>query len=205
MKVLVVTGGIGSGKSHVCCILKDRFGVPVYEADKRAKELYSEYPEMLDAIEAGLKTTLRTDHGDFVPKKLADIIFSDYSALLKVEEILFPFMKHDFEQWAKRQTSEVVAFESATILEKPQFAGFGDLILLVDAPMAIRLERASKRDCVEVDRVRARMDAQKLMNRLSEGESDSRIDFVLKNESTLEDLLLKISDFMENYVLTKML
>jgi hypothetical protein len=58
---------------------------------------------------------------------------------------------------------------------------------------------------VEVDRVRARMDAQKLMNRLSEGESDSRIDFVLKNESTLEDLLLKISDFMENYVLTKML
>lgn len=205
MKVLVVTGGIGSGKSQVCCILKDRFGVPVYEADKRAKELYSEYPEMLDAIEAVLKTTLRTEQGDFVPKKLADIIFADSSALLKVEEILFPFMKQDFEAWTKRQTAGVVAFESATILEKPQFAGFGDLILLVDAPVAIRLERASNRDCVEVDRIRARMDAQKLMNRLSDGESDSRIDFVLKNESTLEDLMLKITEFMEKYKLTKML
>ena len=205
MKVVIVTGGIGSGKSQACALLEEKYGIPVYEADRRAKSLYSEIPGMLDAIEESLGCCLRNDAGEFVPQKLAEIIFSDSSALQKVEDILFPAMKSDFEDWAESKGKGVVAFESATVLEKPKFDGFGDIVLLIDAPLEARIERAAARDGADPSRVMQRISAQPLMNRLSEGESDSRVHFIIKNDSTLEKLSDQMDHFIEKYRLTKML
>ena len=166
--------------------------------------MYSEIPGMLDAIEDALGCGLRNDAGEFAPQKLAAVIFNDVSALRKVEEILFPVMMSDFERWAQGK-GEVVAFESATVLEKPQFDGFGDIVLLINAPLSIRTERAALRDSADAAKVKQRMSAQPLMNRLSEGESDSRIDFTINNDSAIENLSEKLGDFVEKYGLTKML
>lgn len=205
MKILIVTGGIGSGKSYVRSLLTERFGIPVYEADRRAKELYSEYPDMLGRMEDALGTGLRGDDGIFAPKKLADIIFKDSGALRKVEEILFPVMKEDFASWAEAQGKGVVAFESATVLEKSEFDGFGDIVLLVDAPVPLRLARAMARDGADESEVMSRIGAQKLMTRLSEGEKCDRVDYVLLNDSSLEILEKKLTDFIGKYSLTKTL
>lgn len=204
MKVLVVTGGIGSGKSLVCRMLAEK-GIPVYEADRRAKQLYVEVPSMLDDMEAALGVRLRDSKGDFVASSLAEVIFRDEDALNKVEDILFPVMKKDFADWAAAHGKEVVAFESATVLEKPQFEGFGDIVLLVDAPVQLRMSRAVSRDGGSEEKIQARMKAQSLMNRLSEGETDSRIDQVLVNDSTEAELRRKLDEFIEIYALTKML
>ena len=204
MKVLVVTGGIGSGKSLVCRMLAEK-GIPVYEADRRAKQLYVEVPSMLDDMEAALGVRLRDSKGDFVASSLAEVIFRDQDALNKVEDILFPVMKKDFADWAAAHGKEVVAFESATVLEKPQFDGLGDIVLLVDAPVQLRMSRAVSRDGVSEEKIQARMKAQSLMNRLSEGETDPRIDQVLVNDSTEAELRRKLDEFIEIYALTKML
>ena len=203
MKVVVVTGGIGSGKTSVCRLLVEKYGIPVYEADRRAKELYAESPSMLDRMESVLEVSLRDDSGEFVPARLADVIFNDADALGMVEDMLFPVMKEDFASWAKGY--ETVAFESATILEKPQFDGFGDIVLLVDAPVPLRLARAMERDCVDEAEVISRMEAQPLMNFLSEGGRISRVDHVLMNDSSLEKLDRDLAEFMGKYGLTKML
>lgn len=205
MKVIVVTGGIGSGKSQVCRILEEKYGIPVYEADRRAKCLYSEIPELLASIEVALGCKLRDDSGEFKPQSLAEIIFSDPAALKEVESLLFPAMMTDFGKWAELTGRQVVAFESATILEKKQFDGFGDIVLLVDAPMELRIARAIERDGVDKDAVLRRISVQPLMNRLSEGENDSRVDFILANDSTFENLEEKLKKFIEKYSLTKML
>ena len=205
MKVLVITGGIGSGKSQVCRILNERFGIPVYEADARAKALYTEVPGMIDDMEKALRCHLRNESGEFVPQKLAEVIFNDESALRKVEEILFPVMIDDFSSWAISQNKKVVAFESATILEKPQFDGFGDIVLLVDTPVSVRLARASQRDNVDPEKIRARKEAQPLMNRLSEGDTLERVNFTIKNVGTIDELGENIREFVEKYELTKML
>lgn len=205
MKVLVITGGIGSGKSLVSRKLEGTYGIPVYDADSRVKALYSEFPQMLDAIESDLGVCVRDDSGNFVSRKLAEVIFSDNQALLKVEEIIFPYLKKDFSSWADMLGKEVVAFESATILEKPQFDGFGDIVLLVDAPKSLRLSRACSRDGLDEERILERMDAQKLMNSLSEGGSCERVDYRIVNDSSLDDLDEKIRDFVEKYGLTNML
>ena len=203
MKVVVVTGGIGSGKTSVCRLLAEKYGIPVYEADRRAKELYTEFPSMLDRMESVLEVSLRDDSGEFVPARLADVIFNDADALGMVEDMLFPVMKEDFASWAKGY--ETVAFESATILEKPQFDGFGDIVLLVDAPVPLRLARAMERDCVDEAEVISRMEVQPLMNFLSEGGRISRVDHVLMNDSSLEKLDRDLAEFMGKYGLTKML
>lgn len=203
--VLIVTGGIGSGKSQVCKMLVDQYGIPVYEADRRVKALYTENPHMLENIESALGVALRDDAGIFAAQKLAEVIFSDANSLGKVEEIVFPYLKQDFAAWAEAQDCEVVAFESATVLEKPQFEGFGDIVLLIDAPVELRLSRASLRDGVDEVAVKRRMAVQNLMNRISDGETCPRVNHVIVNDSTIAELTVKLNEFIEKYGLTKML
>ena len=201
--ILVVTGGIGSGKSTVCNMLRDNYGFPVYEADSKAKELYDRYPDLLASIESTAGRSLRNSEGCFQPSVLAEIIFSDRRLLEKVEDLLFPFLKHDFDSWRKEHhDSSHHGFESATILEKPQFEGFGDLVLLVDAPFVLRLERASSRSNAKEDVIRQRMQNQILMNQFSDGLYDDRIDHVIINDGSISDLSWNVADFIEKYSLT---
>ena len=187
-KVVVITGGIGSGKSEVCRIFADNGFAAQYNADSRAKALYVEYPSLLEAMQNRLGCSLKDDKGDFQPALLSARIFSDKEALEAVESLLFPVMMEDFASFAKRSGSEYVVFESATVLEKPQFDGFADKVILVDAPLETRLERACARDGASREAVLARMRAQTLMNELSQGGSDTRVDYVIMNDSTLDVL-----------------
>ena len=194
--IIVVTGGIGSGKSSVCRILKERYGFHIYEADSKVKQLYDIHPTLLDDIEEGLGRRLRDGNGRFKPSELSNVIFNDRSALEKVESLVFPTLKEDFRQWMNgHDDGKPTVFESATILEKPQFDGFGDTTVLVDAPYAIRLGRAAQRDGDKAG-VEARMSHQKLMNSLSDGAEDMRIDHVIDNSGTEDELTAKIDDFV---------
>ena len=188
MMVIIVTGGIGSGKSQVCTILKQMGYRAQYDADSRAKALYEEHPSLLAEIEKSLGCSFRDENGKFQSARLAAVIFSDRKALEIVESHLFPVMIDDFMSYAGECGEEIVVFESATVLEKKQFEGFGDKVILVDAPFESRLERACRRDGTDCDKVLARMQNQKLMNELSEGCDDPRISCRIMNDGTLEDL-----------------
>ena len=188
MKVLAVTGGIGSGKSEVCRILAENGLTLQYNADSRAKALYVECPGLLDEIEKSLDCTLRDVDGNFVPSRLAAVIFSDSAALEKVEALLFPEMIRDFHRcMAAAAEDQIVVFESATFLEKKQFDGFADIVLLVDAPF---------------EAIMARMKSQKLINELSEGLEDSRINHRVLNYGTRQELeqnVLSVLNQIRNY------
>ena len=166
MAVLVVTGGIGSGKSTVCRILAEKGLTFQYNADARVKMLYSHCPGLLDSIELALDVSLRDENGSFLPSSLAARIFSDKEALDKVESLVFPYLKADFESFLSDSDADVVVFESATVLEKPQFA------------------------------VLSRMRRQNLMNALSQGASDPRIDAVIVNDCSLEILEQRVNQTM---------
>ncbi|MBR5273879.1 MAG: dephospho-CoA kinase [Bacteroidales bacterium] len=197
MKVLVITGGIGSGKSAVCRILHEAGITAQYNADERVKTLYSAHPTLLKDIEECLGCVLRNEHGVLVPAKLAARIFPDPEALHKVESLVFPALIEDFNAFAENHKEEdIIVFESATILEKPQFEGFGDKVVLVEAPYEVRLERACARDEADRAAVEARMANQKLMNALSGGGHDPRIDAVIMNDSDLDELRIRTSKTM---------
>lgn len=189
MEVLVVTGGIGSGKTEVCRILREEYGCGVYDADSKVKELYHTHPTLLSDIEAALGIVLRDDDGRFTPRRLAEVIFSDTGSLNGLENILFPVLISDFDIWKKNyEADRFVVFESATILEKPQLRGLGDRLMIVDAPFDLRLSRACSRNGAAEEEVRARMRNQVLMNRISSGEGYDDADVIIRNTGSIDDL-----------------
>jgi dephospho-CoA kinase len=202
MKVVVVTGGIGSGKSVACRILQSQFGWPVYNADSKVKELYVSSPTLLTDIEDALEMKLRNADGEFIPSLLASRIFSDSGALEKVEELVFPELTSDFETWKKEQGNvDYVILESATILEKPALKGMWDILILIDAPIELRRARAAARDGVSEEIAGRRMESQKLMNEASKGMVIPDADVVILNDST-ESIL---QEKLQKCVITKML
>ena len=189
MEILVITGGIGSGKSEVCRILQELYGCGVYNADERVKLLYDIHPTLLNDIETLIGESLRGDDGRFVPSRLSARIFADRKILRDVEGLVFPALIEDFHSWAKKyEDDRFVVFESATILEKPELAGFGDKVILVDSLFETRLERACRRNSVPRESVYARMMNQKMMNGISCGEIEPEVDAVIHNLGTLSDL-----------------
>ena len=197
MRVLIVTGGIGSGKSTVCSMLSNDYGYPVYEADRRVKDLYLEHPSLLAAIEEALGECFRNDDGVFQPARLANRIFSDKSDLLKVEGLVFPILTEDFFKWKEANSDkDCLVLESATILEKPSLLNLGDVVLVVDAPLQMRIERAVKRDGVPEDTVRGRVANQTLMNEISAGHIPDTVDFVIKNDCDIDTLAERLKAFV---------
>lgn len=198
MKVIVITGGIGSGKSVACRFLSEEFGWPVYCADERVKQLYVDSPTLLHSIERELGVTFRTADGKFEPSALAKAIFSDHEALNRVEALVFPELKEDFMRWKiEHSDKNNVILESATILEKPQLAGIGDFILLIDAPVELRVSRAVERDKSDLQSIMRRVAAQPMMNSNSNSDAQSIVDLVICNDSSLENLYKQLRKFAE--------
>ena len=210
MKTLVITGGIGSGKSAVCAILVSR-GIPVYDADARTKALYDSDPALLPALEQAMGLTLRGADGHLDRKALGAAIFGDAGRLASLEAVVHPAVYRDFVSWrdACPASAPFVVMESAIFLQKPLFRPLADKVLLVDAPAPLRLERAVTRGGLSREEVLSRMDAQRidaeeadavLVNDGDLAALESRLDAVLetiwKTDKTKNDMKTDLSKIL---------
>lgn len=152
-----ITGGIGSGKSTVCDMLSG-YGVAVYVADDRAKELMTESEQLRSALVAAFGEATY-DGGKLNRAYLAESVFSNTEALARLNAIVHPAVMADFDRWAEEQEGEYVVLESAILFE----AGLDDRIdttVAVMAPKDIRLQRAMQRDGATREQIERRMDNQ---------------------------------------------
>lgn len=180
MKTIGITGGIGSGKSFVCNILK-HLGYSVYDSDRRAKELYDED----DTLRQELIRLWGAELYDEVTNKLqrqrlAQVIFSDSKALEQINALVHPKVRADFERWREQRAQHddtLVFIESALIVGSPLEQKI-DLLWAIVASETTRIGRAMVRDNVSEDAVRARMQHQILQSRLIE-----LADWVINNDT----------------------
>lgn len=181
MKTLVITGGIGSGKTRVCSYLASK-GIPVYDSDSRTKALYDECPEMLSRVEETLGFRFRTEEGAFDRAALASVVFNDSEALAGLESIVHPCVLEDFAKWrdSAPEGTPFVVFESAIFLMKPMFRSIADKVLLVDAPWEVRLARVVRRKGMDEEKALSRMRMQSI--------DRSGADAVIMNDSDIESL-----------------
>ena len=204
MRTVAVTGGIGSGKSTVCGLLQER-GIPVYDSDSAAKKLYSRDDSLLDSIEEAFGCGIRTADGSLDKQKLASIVFGSPAKLAVLEGIVHPAVMKDFLRWNALQSdrfdgsgSSAVFFgkepfcviESAIILGKPEFMALVDKVVMVDASLSKRLQRACERDQADPSDVIKRMAVQSF--------DLSKVDAVLRNDGTLEELKKETSKIFKN-------
>ncbi len=155
MKKVAITGNIGSGKSWVCELFKQRLGVPVYNSDEAAKQMYF-LPEVREKLVERFGDAFYLSDTELNRKHIADLIFNDEKAQADLEGILYPALFVDFERWMEKQEASYVLFESALIFEKRLEKRF-DAIVMVSASESTRLRRAMDRDHCDETTVRARM------------------------------------------------
>ena len=191
MKRIGITVGIGAGKSLVAEIIK-AMGYPVYNSDERAKELTETNPK----IKEGLIHLFGGEiyQNDTLNKfALAQAIFSDDSLREKVNALIHPIVREDFNLWALAQNNSLVFNESAILFETGSFKNF-DAIILVYAPKEIRIQRIMKRDNCSENEVLKRMNSQ-----FSDEEKYQLTEFrVLNDEQTpllvqVEKIILNVS------------
>lgn len=198
MRSVLVTGGIGSGKSAVCALLQER-GIPVYECDARTKGLYARRPSLITQLEKALGTPLRQADGTLDKARLAALIFSDSQARETLEGIVYPLVLQDYRRWLSRQKAPFVVIESALILSKPLFDDIYDAAVLVEAPEELRLQRVMARDGATREDVLRRMQAQAFPM--------DKVDAVLPNAGTDAELSAAVEHlfFDRNSYLCKIL
>lgn len=170
-----ITGGIGSGKSVVSRLL-EIMGVPVYISDTESKRLTIEDENIRSELCVLLGEEIYIGR-ELNKQKLASYIFGDVGHAQIVNGIIHPRVKDDFRRWVGAHSSfRMVGIESAILVE----AGFCDevdAVVMVYAPLNIRIERAMKRDHSSLELIERRIHSQ-----MSDEEKCKQADFVVTND-----------------------
>ncbi len=187
---LGITGGIGSGKSYVARMLQEQWGVPVYDCDAEAKRITVESHSIREALTSLVGDRLWRQ-GHLQKSVLADYLFASQEHAEQVNAIIHPAVRRDFLRWADRHGAfPLVGLESAILCESG-FHSLVDSIMLVDAPLQVRLERAMNRDGATRVQVEARMASQ------DTALARSMARFVVSNDGgTRESLLARLQAVM---------
>lgn len=171
-----ITGGIGSGKSLVTRIFS-LLGVPVYDADSRAKSIMTTDGILVSQIKKEFGVLSFRSDGSVNREYLADHVFSNPDKLKVLNNLVHPRVAEDFKRWVNGQQSAYVIKETALLFE----TGSGnqlDKIIVVSAPEPLRISRVLQRDAH-----RTEQQVKDIMrNQLSEEEKLSRADYILVND-----------------------
>jgi len=174
-----ITGGIGSGKSLVCKIF-GVLGVPVYDADYRAKNLMTTDGILIDQIKKEFGSLSYDEQGGLNREHLSAVVFNQPAMLTKLNAFVHPRVEVDYSQWVTDHIKyKYVLKEAALLFEAGSYRKL-DQIILVTAPQEIRIGRVLTRD-----KHRTREDIEKIIkNQLPESEKEMKADFVIRNDES---------------------
>ena len=186
MKIIGLTGGIGSGKSTVLELFKI-LGVKTYSADESAKKLVNTDPYLINLIKSSFGENIY-DKGQLNSKKLSDIVFEDKEKLKLLNSIIHPAVAKDFKLFLNSNNEDYIVKEAAIIFETKSENNY-DKIILIQSPLEIRIERVINRDNINREEVMKRIN-----NQLDENLIIDKCDYVITNENMedLEDKVLSI-------------
>lgn len=169
-----ITVGIGTGKSTVSKILI-ALGYPVYFSDDRAKWLMENNQQLVADL-----TRLLGDEtykaGKLNRSFIAEKLFSNSQLKKKINELVHPVVRNDFNDWAYSQQAPLLFQESALLVETGAYQLF-DALIVITAPLEQRIQRIQKRDGISINEINMR-----LTNQLAESEKIAVADYVISND-----------------------
>jgi dephospho-CoA kinase len=160
LKVLGLTGGIGSGKSTVARLIAD-LGVPVLDADQLAREIVEPGRPAHADVARAWPEVVGAD-GRIDRKRLAAIVFADAAARARLEALTHPRIQELAEQRfadLARAGHRLAVYEASLLVEGGRYRDFDGLVV-VDVAPATQLRRTLARGGLTEAEARARMDAQ---------------------------------------------
>ena len=185
MKIVGLTGGIGSGKTTVAKQF-EKLGVPIYIADDEAKKLMNRSKVIRRKLIALFGEDAYKNDALNRPY-LAKIIFNDKSVLQKMNAIVHPKVASHFKKWVKKQEAPYIIKEVAILFENGSYKQC-DYIITVTAAMENRISRLLKRDETTVSKIEAIM-----KNQWQDEEKIALSQFVISND-ILENTIIQVEN-----------
>lgn len=153
---VILSGGIGAGKTTIARIF-EALNIPIYFSDIKAKSLMTTVLRIPLIELLGRESFL--ENGELNRDYISSQIFANPALLHQINSLIHPAVMDDFLLWSQKQTAPYVIIETALLLESG-IDKIADKIIIVTAPLDIRIERASTRDNVSPDKIRQRIAGQ---------------------------------------------
>lgn len=169
-RIIGISGGIGSGKSYVSSILREK-GYTVYDTDSEAKRLIVNEPSIRKAVEDLLGTDV-FDGDSYLTQKVAERVFCQPTLLAQLNAIVHPAVSKDI--LSKAAMRDGILFVESAILFPSHLDAICYKTVWVTAPEEVRIERVIARDHTSKAHVHARLKAQK--------EESAKADLVIIND-----------------------
>ncbi|MBI5232155.1 MAG: dephospho-CoA kinase [Coriobacteriales bacterium] len=193
MYVVVLTGGIGAGKSEATAFFREK-GAVVLELDRIATHLLEPESVLLARVVAEFGPDVLNADGSVNRERLASAAFCSPENAEKLNAIIHPAVASEVgpaitDLRLLPNPPEVVVIDVPLLVEAPVFAELADEVVAIEAPVETRVSRAMARGMSEAD-VRARIACQ-----ATDAERRELADVVIENAGTLEEF----RDALERY------
>ena len=194
MKVIGLTGGIGTGKSTVSAYLSQK-GCIILDADGISREMTQKGAPALEEIAKAFGDHLIDKEGNLNRQELGNIVFNDKSKLKKLEEIITEKVVEDINHTLfklKEDNCDKIVVIDAPLLFECGMENMADENWLVYVDMPIRIKRIIERDKLTEDEIMSRIN-----NQMSQEEKEKLSHYIIDNSGTLEDLHSQIDYHLE--------
>lgn len=183
---IALTGGIGSGKSHVCRLLED-YNIDVYDCDAAAKRLISTSAELQQELSRTVGSDLFRG-GTLDKAALSRFIVSSEENVQKINSLVHPAVASDFLSSGCEWLESAILFESG-FYRRVDF----DFVVCVIAPLETRIRRIMQRDSLTYDKALEWIDRQ-----MPQEEKAKKANFVIDNdgESDLKKQIQRLLDII---------
>lgn len=192
-----VTGGIGSGKSVVCAVFA-ALGIPVYVADERAKWLTEHDPILKADIQRVLGPNAYDAVGRYNRAWVASQVFADPALLAALNAVIHPRVLADTAAWVNEQVGKPYVIKEAALMKAAGSGNSLDSVIVVQAPVALRIERIRKRDPQ-----RSEAEIQQIIDRqISDDERAQLANHVIENDESqlLLPQIIRLHDLFSQQV-----
>lgn len=190
MKVVGITGQIGTGKTTIANFLRKK-GYVVLDVDVWCRQLYFN-TEFLAQIQKYFPKAFRK--GEFNKRKLREIVFSDHKSLKILERLTHPFLKQKFLDFIRKNSSYTgILFVDAVLLFEMGWDKYCTYKIMTYAPDKIQKKRVMERDNVTKKQVDAIIQIQQKKEKLKK----NNIDFIINTDKPLGVLKTEVIKLAE--------
>lgn len=195
MRIVGLTGGIGSGKSTVTDYLISQ-GFHVLDADRIAREIVLPGSDMLIELSSVFGKDILLEDGSLNRKKLGDIVFSDAEKKKTLDRLMhtriLELIHERILQFREKQAHAKVIFIDAPLLFETGLDKSTDEIWVIDIDDETRIRRIMARDGLQREEILKRIESQ-----MTREEKNSRADVILDNTGKPEALYRQIDQLLK--------
>ena len=190
MRVIGLTGGIGCGKSLAAQYFAE-LGALVIDADQLARAAIERGSDGFDEVVALFGDSILKD-GNIDRRVLGELIFKDPIAKTKLENIIHPFVRREFEEAvASLNGDQVLVYEIPLLVETNAHEKF-DLVITVESEMENRIARLRGRG-MHISEIEGRVAAQATREQRIEV-----ADFLIENDGSEDELLRQVENIWDS-------